>query len=109
METESDDKASLLLDLKNKMKNYKDLMTVVQPKQAATMEDPKSVYTRFKDYMERDTQDVRKVEVPDFLKCAIADDIMKDPVIIQSGHTYEKAMIEKHFRMLGAFDPVTRQ
>ena len=34
---------------------------------------------------------------------------MDEPVVIQSGHTYEKAMIEKHFQMSGAFDPITRQ
>ena len=46
------------------------------------MEDPKNVYTRFNEYMERDAMDARKIDVPDFLKCAISDDIMKDPVII---------------------------
>ena len=34
---------------------------------------------------------------------------MEEPVVIQSGHTYEKSMIEKHFSYQGGFDPVTRQ
>ena len=48
------------------------------------------------------------MDVPDFLKCPISDELMKDPVVIQSGHTYEKAMIEKHFKKNGATDPITR-
>jgi len=47
--------------------------------------------------------------VPDFLKCSISDELMEDPVVIQSGHTYERAMIEKHFQTNGGFDPITRQ
>jgi len=34
---------------------------------------------------------------------------MTDPVIIQSGFTYERTMITKHFEKNGAFDPFTRQ
>lgn len=33
---------------------------------------------------------------------------MDDPVIIQSGFTYERKMIELHFEKNGTFDPVTR-
>ena len=84
-------------------------MQVQYPNQSAAIGDPTSVYKRFKHYMECDVEDARKLDVPDFLKCTISDEIMKDPVIIQSGHTYEREMIEKHFRMVGDFDPVTRQ
>ena len=34
---------------------------------------------------------------------------MEDPVIIQSGNTYDLGMIKKHFEVAGAFDPLTRQ
>jgi len=35
--------------------------------------------------------------------------MMNDPVIIESGFTYEKEQIKKHFEMNGNFDPMTRE
>ncbi|MBA0858818.1 hypothetical protein Goshw_000717, partial [Gossypium schwendimanii] len=40
-------------------------------------------------------------EVPDYLCCKVTLDILRDPVIIPSGVTYE--------RTVGKFDPVTRE
>lgn len=34
---------------------------------------------------------------------------MDEPVILQSGFTYEKAEISKHFEKNGNFDPMTRE
>ena len=34
---------------------------------------------------------------------------MEDPVILESGFTYERSSIEKHFQINGAFDPLTRE
>lgn len=39
----------------------------------------------------------RHGNIPDFLLCRIMDDFMVDPVIIQSGFTYERKAILKHF------------
>jgi len=72
------------------------------------MDDPKNVFTNFSKYLNTDV-DHKPLDVPDFLKCAISDELMQDPVVIQSGHTYERDMISKHFKMNGAFDPITRQ
>ena len=72
------------------------------------MQDPMGVYANFNKYLNKD-QDHKPLDVPDFLKCAISDELMYEPVVIQSGHTYEKVMIEKHFKLVGAFDPITRQ
>ena len=47
-------------------------------------------------------------EIPDFLICRITDDLMEQPVIIQSGFTYEKKALMKHFETNGYFDPITR-
>ena len=47
--------------------------------------------------------------MPDHFKGAISDELMEDPVIIQSGNTYDLGMIKKHFEVAGAFDPLTRQ
>ena len=32
-------------------------------------------------------------EIPDFLICRISDDLMEDPVVIESGFTYERKAI----------------
>ncbi len=34
---------------------------------------------------------------------------MDEPVVIQSGFTYEKSAIMRHFEKNGNFDPVTRE
>ena len=34
---------------------------------------------------------------------------MEQPVLIESGFTYEKAEIKRHFERNGNFDPITRQ
>lgn len=34
---------------------------------------------------------------------------MDEPVLLQSGFTYEKCEIQKHFQMNGNFDPMTRE
>ena len=34
---------------------------------------------------------------------------MDEPVILESGFTYEKAEIKKHFEKNGNFDPMTRE
>ena len=47
--------------------------------------------------------------MPDYLKCAITDDLMDEPVVIQSGFTYEKKMILLHFSNGNRFCPISRQ
>ena len=34
---------------------------------------------------------------------------MEEPVLIESGFTYEKSEIKRHFERNGNFDPITRQ
>ena len=38
--------------------------------------------------------DINKKDIPDYLLCRITDDLMDDPVILESGFTYEKRAIE---------------
>lgn len=49
------------------------------------------------------------LEVPDYLLCRINDEIMEEPVILESGFTYEKEKILEHFQYNGSFDPITRE
>ena len=37
--------------------------------------------------------------MPEYLLCPISGDFMKDPVMIQSGQTFERYIIEMHFKM----------
>ena len=53
-EVETDEKATMMFDLKKKMKTYKDLMTVQYPQQAQTMENPSTVYRSFAKYLDND-------------------------------------------------------
>jgi STIP1 family protein 1 len=34
---------------------------------------------------------------------------MEEPVILESGFTYEKEKIMEHFQYNGSFDPITRE
>lgn len=49
------------------------------------------------------------LEVPDYLVCRITDELMEEPVILESGFTYEKEHIIKHFQYNGNTDPMTRE
>ena len=40
---------------------------------------------------------VKNLKVPDQLLCSIMGDLMIDPVTIESGRTYERTSIERHF------------
>jgi len=41
--------------------------------------------------------------------CRITCDLMRDPVCLSSGFTYEREAILKHFSVNGYTDPMTRQ
>ena len=64
----------MMLELKQKMKTYKDLMQVQFPGQAQS-DEPKELYNRFQKYLDSD-RDAKPLEVPDFLKCPISDELM---------------------------------
>ena len=52
---------------------------------------------------------------PDFqntpieLICPLTKEIMKDPVVIETGRTFERLAIRKFFENEGLIDPVTKQ
>ena len=48
-----------------------------------------------------------RVEEPDHLRCPITHEMFRDPVVLQSGHTYEREAIEQHLRN-DRTDPLTR-
>lgn len=47
--------------------------------------------------------------IPDYLCCKITLDLIEDPVTTESGHTYEREVIEEHIKKNGNIDPVTRK
>lgn len=66
------DKGGLLSSLQDRMKGQQDVMS------------------RFEKYLQ---QKPTSESIPDFLLCRITSDFMEDPVIIQSGFTYERKAI----------------
>jgi STIP1 family protein 1 len=59
--------------------------------------------------LEEKQKKLRNLDVPDYLLCRITDELMEEPVVLDSGFTYERAQIQRHFRANGCFDPLTRQ
>lgn len=98
-ELEDNEHAALLSELKQKIARG-------QPFQPQF--DELHVIERFENIVAQRMQS-RYKDVPDHLKGAISDELMEDPVIIQSGNTYDLGTIKKHFEVAGAFDPLTRQ
>ena len=49
------------------------------------------------------------MEIPEHLLCRISDDLMHDPVVLESGFTFERAQILLHFKRNGPTCPMTRQ
>jgi STIP1 family protein 1 len=47
--------------------------------------------------------------IPDYLQCRITLEIMEDPVMTDSGQTYEREALELHIEKNGRTDPFTRQ
>ena len=50
-----------------------------------------------------------KIDSMEFMNCRITLTLMKDPVLDNEGHTYEKESLMKHMSMNGNFDPTTRK
>lgn len=72
-------------------------------------QDKLELYAKVKDRLEESKVDVKNMMVPDYLVCRITDELMVEPVVLQSGFTYEKQQIQLHFKQNGNFDPLTRE
>jgi hypothetical protein len=46
-------------------------------------------------------------KIPDYLICPITCELILDPVLLSSGHTYEREVITTHFEKNGFKDPMT--
>ena len=74
------------------------------------LQDKNEVINEFQKIIDQQSkQYTKKLEVPSYLICPITDDLMEEPVVLQSGFTYEKATILKHFSVNGNVDPMTRE
>ena len=51
----------------------------------------------------------KKEAIPEFLLCNISLDLIRDPIILESGITYENQYIQAHLDKNGLTDPVTRE
>ena len=52
---------------------------------------------------------IEDVKVPDYYNCIITQEIMRIPVLLSSGYTYDKDSIIQHFKTNGVKDPITRK
>lgn len=57
----------------------------------------KKLYEKIEKELKAMEVNVSQLEVPDYLVCRITDELMNEPVTLQSGFTYEKEQILKHF------------
>ena len=39
----------------------------------------------------------KQLELPEHLKCELCDDLMEEPILIESGRTFDRFMIDQHF------------
>ena len=60
------------------------------------------LYEKYKKYIKNKV----KESIIEYLECPISLEIMKNPVIIETGHTFEDFEIKKHFRLHNT-NPVT--
>ncbi|CAD8132800.1 unnamed protein product [Paramecium pentaurelia] len=54
-------------------------------------------------------QNEHEDDIPDYLTCPITFESFSDPILVDSGQTYERLAIENHTKKNGYFDPCTRK
>jgi len=54
-------------------------------------------------------RDDRAEDPPDCFCCKLTLEVFRDPVVCPSGHSYERSAVTTHLRVVGRFDPVTRE
>ena len=95
------DQDAALADLKKKLSSLSKLEIVQKvPKQDRIIGKP--LLAKVTEMMSREgQQSQQELFIPDHFLCPISGDLMTDPVLIQSGQTYERVIIEKHFEAQG--------
>ena len=82
------------------------------------LQDPIEKYTSDKkewDALKKDLTEflsnIRNEEnkIPEFLCCPLTKELMKKPMLLSSGHTYEKEDIQKYIKENGYKDPQTSE
>ena len=62
------------------------------------IQDKDEVIQEFQNIISNQSKEFnKKLEIPTYLICPIKDDFMEEPVVLESGFTYEKSDIQKHF------------
>ena len=85
-------------------------MSQIAEQMGNALQDKNEVLNEFQKIINAQSKEYnKKLEIPQYLICPITDDLMEDPVVLQSGFTYEKSTILKHFQVNGSIDPLTRE
>ncbi|CAD8123446.1 unnamed protein product [Paramecium sonneborni] len=59
--------------------------------------------------IEQNIQKKTDIILPEYFVCPITYEIMYEPILLNSGLTYDKNSIQKQFKQNGYFDPITRE
>lgn len=89
---------------KDELKDY--LQTPIE-KYAESRSDSDNLKQQLDEFLQDEEEDDQNI--PEFLKCPITLDLMLEPILLSSGHTYEKDELTKHFTKNGYIDPLTKE
>eukprot|EP01022_Parablepharisma_sp_SALTPOND_P026124 TRINITY_DN61_c0_g1_i1.p7 TRINITY_DN61_c0_g1~~TRINITY_DN61_c0_g1_i1.p7 ORF type:complete len:193 (-),score=31.08 TRINITY_DN61_c0_g1_i1:1116-1694(-) len=78
-------------------------------KQNLTATHEHQIKKTIKNLMDYNFPESTKLDSMEFLNCRITLSLMKDPVITNEGHTYEREALMTHLQKNGNFDPTTRK
>ena len=66
-------------------------------------------YKKFQELIGGDPTIPNEIEIPNALICKITLDLFSDPVVNETGITYEKDALLRHIKTKGKVDPTTKQ
>ena len=85
--------------MKKKFSTLSKLEIVMKVPKAERIETKKLQATINKQCEGEARTDLKQLFVPDHYLCLISGEVMKDPVILESGRTFERANIIEYFRV----------
>ncbi|CAD8074262.1 unnamed protein product [Paramecium primaurelia] len=59
--------------------------------------------------IEQNIQKQRDIQMPEYFVCPILFEMIEEPILLNSGLTYDKSSIQQQFKQNGYIDPITRE
>ena len=96
LEEQAEVDANAIDTLRKRINSLKKLQIILKKK--STFAENKKMLIKISELCQLEASPViKELQIPQHLLCLITGDFMKEPVMIESGMTYEKAMIEQCF------------